>query len=95
MPPAEGFSTVVADRPACATGTPEQAARNKNLLFPGEGGPVILEIEVPDSLIQLLLEDLFAAGLAKSGEFRFDPESGLNELRAAWPTLQKRVIPCQ
>ena len=33
------------------------------------------------------------AGLARSGEIRFEPESGLNELRAEWHNLTKRVIP--
>ena len=41
----------------------------------------------------LLYADLIAAGLARGGEIRFDPESGLNELRAEWRNLTKRVIP--
>jgi hypothetical protein len=55
IPPAEGFSCVIADGRPCATGTPETAARNKHALFPDEGG--------------------------------------LDELRAEWPNLTKRVIP--
>jgi hypothetical protein len=37
--------------------------------------------------------DPIAAGLARSGEIRFEVESGLGELRAEWPNLTKRVIP--
>jgi hypothetical protein len=41
----------------------------------------------------ILYADFIAAGLARSGEIRFEPESGLNELRADWHSLSKRVIP--
>jgi hypothetical protein len=41
----------------------------------------------------ILYADPIAAGLARGGEIRFEPESGLNELRAEWPNLTKRVIP--
>lgn len=93
LPPAEGFSTVIGDGRPCGTGTPEQAAHNKHALFPNEGGPAILEVGVPAEVMAILYADSIAAGLARSGEIRFDPESGLNELRAAWPNLTKRVIP--
>jgi hypothetical protein len=69
------------------------AARNKDVLFPGEGGPAILEVAVPEWIIAILYADPIAAGLARSGEIRFEPESGLNELRAEWHNLSKRVIP--
>ncbi len=69
------------------------AARNKHALFPNEGGPAIVEVVVPAAIMALLYSDPLAAGLARSGEVRFEPESGLHELRAAWPTLTKRVIP--
>ena len=39
LPPAEGFSTVIGDGRSCGTGTPQMAARDKDLLFPDEGGP--------------------------------------------------------
>ena len=41
----------------------------------------------------ILTADAIAAGLARGGEIRFEPESGLNELRAEWRNLTKRVIP--
>ncbi len=93
LPAAEGFSTVIGDGRPCSTGTPETAARNKHALFPAEGGPAILEVSVPASIMALLYADPIAAGLARSGEIRFEPESGLNELRAEWHNLTKRVIP--
>ena len=93
LPPAEGFSTVIGDGRPSATGTPQMAAREKDLLFPDEGGPAILEVSVPAWIMAILYADSIAAGLARSGEIRFDPESGLDELRAEWHNLTKRVIP--
>jgi hypothetical protein len=93
LPPAEGFSTVIGDGRPCGTGTPEVAARNKHALFPDEGGPAILEVSVPARIMAIVYADPIAAGLARSGEIRFDPESGLKELRAEWRNLTKRVIP--
>jgi hypothetical protein len=93
LPAAEGFSTVIGDGRPCATGNPEVAARNKHALFPDEGGPAILEVSVPEWIMEVLYRDSIAAGLARSGEIRFEPESGLNELVAEWPNLNKRVIP--
>jgi hypothetical protein len=93
LPPAEGFSTVIGDGRPCSTGTPEMAARDKNALFPDEGGPAILEVSVPAWIMAILYADPIAGGLARGGEIRFDPESGLTELRAEWPNLTKRVLP--
>jgi hypothetical protein len=69
------------------------AARNKDALFPNEGGPAILEVSVLAWIMTILYTDPIAAGLARGGEIRFEPESGLNELRAEWHNLTKRVIP--
>jgi hypothetical protein len=93
IPPAEGFSTVIGDGRPCSTGTPEEAARNKDSLFPNEGGPAILEVRVPAWIMAILSADPIAAGLARGGELRFEPESGLTELRAEWHNLARRVIP--
>src|SRR5262249_54564568 len=93
LPPAQGFSTVVGDGRPCSTGTPEAAARNKDALFPEEGGPAILEVHVAAWIMAILYADPIAAGLARNGEIRFEAESGLNELRAEWHNLTKRVIP--
>jgi len=69
------------------------AAQHKHALFPNEGGPAILEVHVPAWIMAILYADPIAAGLARSGEVRFEPESGLNELRAEWHNITKRVIP--
>lgn len=90
---AEGFSTVIGDGRPCGTGTPEAAARSKHALFPDEGGAAILEVSVPAWIMAILYADPISAGLARSGEIRFEPESGLRELRAEWHHLMKRVIP--
>lgn len=57
--------------------------------FPNEGGPAILEVSVPDWIMAILYADPIAAGLARSGEIRFEPGCGLDELRAEWPNLSK------
>lgn len=93
LPPAEGFSAVIGDGRPCGTGTPEMAARDKASLFPDEGGPAILEVVVPAWIMTILYADPIASGLARGDEIRFEPESGLDELRAEWHNLSKRVIP--
>jgi hypothetical protein len=54
------------------------------MIFPSEGGPAILEIEVPTSMVDLAID----AG----GEIRFEPGFGLDELLAAWPEIAKRIV---
>jgi hypothetical protein len=93
IPPAEGFSAVIGDGRPCGTGTPELIARRKDALFPDEGGPAILEVVVPTWIMSILHSDPIASWLARGGEIRFEPDSGLSELRAEWHNLTKRVIP--
>ncbi len=81
--PARGFSTYPAGAPV-SVGTAEQYAAGKATLFPNEGGPAIVEIEVPDDIVDLAID----AG----GEIRFEPGFGLEELLQAWPTVTKRVV---
>src|SRR5579885_2950217 len=79
---AEGFSTArIQD--SYPQGSPEEVAAGKGRLFPNEGGPAVLEIEVPESIVN-------KAELG--GEVRFDPGFGLEELLAVWPLLTKRLI---
>jgi hypothetical protein len=92
LPTAEGFTSVIGDGRPCSTGTPKIAARGKAALFPDEGDPAILEVGVPASMMDILYADPIAAGLARSGEIRFDAECGLPELQAEWRNLTKRVI---
>jgi hypothetical protein len=63
-------------------GNPVDCARRKAALF-GEGGPAILEVEIPVAILATSL-DLVA-------EVVFGPGYGLEELRAAWPTLAKNI----
>ena len=79
---AEGFSTVRAEGPY-PYGSPEVVAAGKAKSFPDEGGPAIIEIEVPESIVRKA--DL-------GGEVRFEPGFGLEELLEAWPSLPKRSL---
>ena len=81
--PARGFSTCPAQGPF-PCGTPVQYAAGKANLFPTEGGPAIVEIELP--------EEIAALGIDAGGEIRFEPGFGLKELLEAWPTISKRSL---
>lgn len=78
-----GFSMAPAagPYPLCS---PEEYAERKDLLFPDEGGPAIIEVVVPDNIVEL--------AVPLGGEFRFDEEGGIPELLAAWPSLTKRIL---
>ena len=86
-----GFSTCRADRP-CNVGTPEQYAQFKAAAFPNEGGPAVIEIEVPADVVAVLEADADARDAMDSGDTLFDPRVGMTELLAAWPNLVKRVV---
>jgi hypothetical protein len=90
---ADGFSAVLAGQAGSSLGTAEQYARTKATNFPSEGGPVILEVEVPEWIVDILRNDPFAGMVVASGEVRFEPDLGLPELQQAWPTLTKRIVP--
>lgn len=83
LEPAWGFSTAPLGNPD-TVGIPEEYATRKAALFPNEGGPAILEIEVPEGIIKIATD--------VGGEVRFEPGSGLRELKEAWPTLLKRIL---
>jgi hypothetical protein len=84
-PKAEGFSTAPAEGPFWV-GSPTRYAIWKAALFPEEGGPVLVEVEVPVEIIDMTGGDL-------GGDIRFEPGFGLEELREVWPSLAKRIIP--
>lgn len=86
------FSATRLDHPF-ALGRSERYARGKALNFPNEGGPVILELEVPADVIAILEADLIAAAKMASGDTCFDVAVGIKELLAAWPGIPKRIIP--
>lgn len=80
--PAGGFSTARPEGPF-PTGSPEILAHGKAAIFPDEGGPAIIEIEVPESIVAVA--DL-------ESEVRFIPGFGLEELLTIWADLSKRII---
>lgn len=80
---AGGFSTAPPHGPY-PYGDPRVAASKKAALFPDEGGPAILEIEIPEEIIALALDEV--------AEIRFQPGLGLEELCQAWPVLRKRIL---
>jgi hypothetical protein len=90
---ADGFSTDIAGQATTSLGSAEQYARMKSSNFPNEGGPVILEVEVPEWIVDILRNDPIAGMIVTSGEARFEPDLGLTELQQAWPTLTKRIVP--
>jgi hypothetical protein len=61
-------------------------ARLKANNFPDEGGPSILEFEVPAEILRM--------ADPVGGDCRFAPGFGLEELLAAWPSLPKRILEC-
>jgi hypothetical protein len=86
-PRAEGFSTCLESGPF-PLGTPEEYARRKAALFPNEGGPAILAVDVPDEIIALAVNEFFPLS---QGVVQFDEGAGLEELKATWTTLWKEI----
>ena len=86
----EGFSTSLASGPF-PLGKPEQYAIHKAKLFSHEGGPVILEIEVPDEIVLMAIDSWYPLS---QGVIQFDEDRpGLVELREVWASLSKQIIP--
>ncbi len=85
---AESFSACLLGSRRFPLGTPEEYARRKAALFREEGGPAIVVVEVPDGLLALTDQVLFPPG---QGVVQFDEGAGLEELRAAWPTLPRWI----
>jgi hypothetical protein len=61
-------------------GSPEYYARKKANLFPNEGGPVILEMEIEESILHKCMTE--------TREYQFEEDYGIEE---AWPTIPKRI----
>ena len=91
--PAGGFSTAEAGQPDIGLQTPAEYARLKARNFPAEGGPAILEVDVPVWIADIVRNHPELGLSADTGEIRFEPGVGLEELQLAWPTLAKRVFP--
>lgn len=77
--------------PNLGLGSAEDYARAKAALFPNEGGAVLLRLEVPSDIVDSIYADPISAAVAESGEIRFDPGYGLEELIAEWSKLVKQV----
>ena len=61
--------------------------------FPNEGGPAIVEVDVPEAVVDLvLLHPIGGIAFADSGEIRFEPGMGWDELIREWPNLSKRIL---
>jgi hypothetical protein len=84
---AEAFWTCLPSGPF-PYGRPDDYARRKSALFPDEGGPVILIVDVPDDLIVLTDQALHPL---RWGTVAFEEGHGLEELVAAWPTIPKQI----
>lgn len=91
LPPAEAFSAAFTDGRPFTTGTAESMAFEKAKNFPNEGGPAIIEFDVPQEILDILLADTIMAGFAQGGEARFERGFGIEELCAEWPRISKRV----
>lgn len=89
-PRAEGFSTCLKSGPF-PLGTPEEYARHKAASFPNERGPAIVVVDVPDEIVTLAVDKVYFP--LSQGVVQFDEGAGLEELRAAWPTLFKYILP--
>ena len=80
---AGGFSTAPPRGPY-QYGDTRVVASGKASLFSDEGGPAILEIEVPEEIVDLAINEV--------SEIRFQRHFGLEELCAAWPAIPKRIL---
>ena len=88
-PPADEFSALLDTGRTDVVGSAEEYAIRKATNFPGEGGPVVLAVEVPDAIVELT----FDAFLPRSqGLVQFDREGeALRLLLQAWPGLPKQI----
>ena len=80
--PAGGFSTARAEGPF-PLGSPQQYAQGKADIFPAEGGPAVLELLVPESIVK--------KAIRVDGEIRFESGYGLEDLLDYWQNIHKRI----
>ena len=86
--PDRSFWTVDANCPVARRmcGSPEDYARRK-AASSGEGHPAIVEVEVPEWIVQVVLNDPYGRFNYLSGAICFEFGCGLDELMAEWPNL--------
>jgi hypothetical protein len=91
---AENFSACLPFGPFECTDTPEEYAWGKARAAGregrNEGGPAILIVDVPEDIIELAVDEWFPLS---QGFVQFDRGPSLEALLAAWPNLEKRIIP--
>jgi hypothetical protein len=86
----DGFSGYLESYPGpFPIGAPIDYARDKAAVFPAEGGPVILAVDVPDDIIALAVDEVYLP--LSEGLVQFNRGAGWEELRAAWPSLAKEI----
>ena len=93
--PGDGFNSPA--KGPFGFGSPRDYAKRKAKLYRGEGGPAILEFELPDDLANDLVPsieepDLRGRALNHGDEVTFDIGHGIEQLLQAWPDLKKRII---
>ena len=90
---APDFWAVESAEPAASwiLGSPFDQARNKHRLYSHEGGPAIVEFEVPQSLVEALSRNPDFADVRASGAIHFRADWGLPELTRLWPTIPCRI----
>jgi hypothetical protein len=70
-------------------GTAEEYAFGKDRLFPHEGGPVILTIDIPDDIIAQSVPEIDPFSF---GYVEFQKGFGIDALRAAWATIATSAV---
>jgi len=101
--PAENITFAVEGHPACL-GSAARYAADKSSNFPGEGGPVVVAVDVPDELVMAAAKELAEgilgpvdeAGLLVAvvgmwGGILFEKGPAFAALMAAWPGLPKEI----
>lgn len=85
---ADGFSCTLQEGSE-PLGSPLKYAIGKSIAFPNEGGPAIVEMDVPDEIVGYADAPWLPI---RYGVIQFDYGCGLEELLAVWDTIPKSII---
>lgn len=85
---AESFSACLKGGPF-PCGRPEEYARSKAASFPAEGGGAVVEIVVPNELLELFFDEFFTRA---QGLVQVERGPGYEVLHQAWPLLTKNLM---
>jgi hypothetical protein len=88
--PADEFSFLLDVGGTDVVGSVDEYANRKARNFPGEGGPAVLVVEVPDAIVELTF-DAFLPRSQGLAQFDRDGEA-LRLLLEAWPGLTKQIV---